>query len=101
MSDSGVEFEDEYDGSEFHIRSRKILGESVTPGMIVFLMDRGLAKNEKQAFTISLVLIGIFLITSIFIIRTTLVNDKPIQIVDKYGRVITYDEYVVQLKKGI
>jgi hypothetical protein len=100
MSDNGIEFEDEYDGSEFHIRSRKILGERVTPGMITFLIDRGVAKNEKQALTISIVLICIFVSISIFIIRSTLVHDTPIQIVDKYGRTITYDEYVVQLKKG-
>lgn len=100
MSDSGIEFEDEYNGSEFHIRSRKILGESVTPGMITFLIDRGLVKNEKQALIVSLVLIMIFISISVFIIRTTLVDNTPIQIVDKYGRTVTYDEYVTQLKKG-
>lgn len=101
MSDNGIEFDDEYDGSEFHIRSRKILGERVTPGMITFLIDRGLVKNEKQALIVSIILICIFLSISIFIIRTTLVDNTPIQIVDKYGRTITYDEYVRQLKKGV
>jgi hypothetical protein len=100
MSDLGIEFEEEYDGSEFHIRSRKLLGEKTTPTMITFLMDRGVAKTEKQALLIAVIMILIFLGVSIMIIRNTFVNDQPLEIVDKYGRSIPFDEYVIQLNAG-
>lgn len=99
MSDLGIEFEEEYDGSNFHIRSRKLLGEKTTPTMITFLIDRGVAKSEKQAFFIAITLIIIFISLSIFIIRGTLVNNEPIRVVDKYGRSIPFDDYVLQLSE--
>lgn len=100
MSDLGIEFEEEYDGSEFHIRSRKLLGGKTTPTMINFLIDRGVAKTEKQALVLSLVVILLFLGISIFIIRNTFVNNEPLEIVDKYGRSIPFNEYVDQLNQG-
>jgi hypothetical protein len=99
MSELGIEFEEEYNGSDFHIRSRKLLGEKTTPSMITFLMDRGVAKSEKQAFIISLVAILIFISLSIFIIRTSFVNNEPIRVVDKYGRSIPFEDYVIQLNE--
>ncbi len=100
MSDLGIEFEEEYDGSEFRIRSRKLLGEKTTPTMINFLIDRGVAKTEKQALVIAVVVIILFLGISITIIRNTFVNDQPLEVVDKYGRTIPFDEYVTQIKAG-
>jgi len=100
MSDLGIEFEEEYDGSEFHIRSRKILGEKTTPTMINFLIDRGVVKTEKQALGLSVLAIVIFLSISVFIIRSSLVNDTPLEVVDKYGRTIPFDEFVTQINEG-
>jgi len=100
MSDLGIEFEEEYDGSEFHIRSRKILGEKTTPTMINFLIDRGVVKTEKQALGLSILTIVIFLSISVFIIRSSLVNDTPLEVVDKYGRTIPFDEFVTQINEG-
>ena len=100
MSELGIEFEEEYDGSEFHIRSRKLLGEKTTPTLITFLMDRGVAKSEKQAFYISITCIVIFLSVSVWIIRSTVVNDTPLQVVDKYGRSIPFDEFIEQVNQG-
>lgn len=100
MSELGIEFEEEYDGSEFHIRSRKLLGEKTTPTMITFLIDRGVAKTEKQAFYISVFCIIIFLSISVWIIRSTFVNDTPLQVVDKYGRSIPFEDYVVQINQN-
>ena len=42
---SQVVFED----NDFHIRSRRIFGEPETPTMVKFLLNHGIAKNEKQA----------------------------------------------------
>ncbi|MEY2641043.1 MAG: hypothetical protein RL150_436 [Candidatus Parcubacteria bacterium] len=99
MSELGIEFEEEYNGSDFHIRSRKLLGEKTTPTMITFLIDRGVAKSEKQAFIISIALIVIFISLSVFIIRVSLVNNEPIKVIDKYGRSIPFDDYVQQLNE--
>lgn len=96
----GVEFEDEYNGSEFHIRSRRVLGEKTTPGMISFLMERGVAKNEKSAVILLGIGIAIFVGLSIMIIRSTLVTDTKLVVFDKYNRPILFEEYIEALERG-
>jgi len=100
MSELGVEFEDEYQGSDFHIRSRRLLGEKTTPSMVSFVMNKGIVKTEKQAVIFLSILIGLFLLLSVFIIRTSLINNEPLRVVDKYGRTIPFEEYVDALAQG-
>ena len=50
---------DFHEENEFHIRSRRLLGEPETPSMIRFLLRTGVVKNEKQAVSI---LIGVILV---------------------------------------
>lgn len=100
MSDLGIEFEDDYSGSEFHIRSRKILGEKTTPGMVSFLMNRGIAKSEKTAVVYLIIGIIVFLTLSVMIIRTTFVKDVELVVYDKYNRPIPFEEYVTGLERG-
>jgi len=49
-----VIFEEEND---FHIRSRKLLGDYDTPGSIKFLLSTGIVKNEKQALYVLVLVI--------------------------------------------
>ncbi|MFA7422013.1 MAG: hypothetical protein WCZ90_20180 [Melioribacteraceae bacterium] len=65
MSENVVFNEDE---QEFHIKSRKILGEPETPTMIRLLLKSGAAKNEKQALIILLVAVLFMVVATILII---------------------------------
>ena len=60
----------QFDESQFKLRSRRILGEPEVPGIIRFLVTKGIVKNENQAVT---VLIGLVLIiggVSVYIIQS-------------------------------
>jgi len=101
MSDNDIQFDEEYGDSGFHIRSRKILGEPTTPAMINFLLNKKIAKNEKQATIILLVVILIFLSLSSFIIYKSLSKQQELVIVNKYGQEIPFDKYVEMLNRGV
>lgn len=47
--------------------SREILGAKIVPGMITFLIKRGLAKDPKQAHTLLIIAISICLLGAICI----------------------------------
>lgn len=99
---SEIQFEEEeYGDSRFHIKSRKILGEPTTPTMINFLLDKKIAKNEKQATAILIIIIVAFLVLSTYIIKSSLTNDEKLVIVNKYGQEIPFDQYVEMLNKGV
>lgn len=101
MSDDDIQFDEEYGNSNFHIRSRKILGEPTTPSMITFLLKKKIAKNEKQATIILLLIIVLFLGLSSFIIYRTIHKSKELVIVNKYGQEIPFDTYVEMLNRGV
>jgi hypothetical protein len=100
MSDNEIQFEDEYGDSNFHIRSRKILGEPTTPTMVSFLLEKGIVKTEKQATIILVISIILFLSISIFIIRSSIVNNEELIVVNKFGQQIPFDSYIESLSKG-
>ena len=60
----------EFDESKFKLKSRRILGEPEVPGMIKFLVVRGIVKSERQAIgalltcVVTLILLSIFIGTS-------------------------------------
>lgn len=94
---SEVEFNE---GEEFHVRSRALLGEPITPTMITFLLKKGWVKNEKQALYVLLVFVGIFFALSGFILMR--VNNSSASFVNlPNGTKVTIDEYVEGLKSGI
>jgi len=59
-----VQFEDNF-------KSRKILGNPVKPGMVGFLVKKGIAKNEKQAGIILITVLITTLLASLFFISNT------------------------------
>lgn len=101
MTDNEIQFEEEYGDSRFHIRSRKLLGEPTTPTMVNFLLDKKIAKNEKQALYILGSIITIFLVVSGIIINKSLINDEPLVIVNKYGQEIPFEVYVDMISRGV
>jgi hypothetical protein len=101
MTDNDIQFDEEYGDSGFHIRSRKLLGDPTTPAMINFLLNKKIAKNEKQATIILLVVIALFLSLSSFIIYKSIHNSKELVIVNKYGQEIPFDTYIEMLNKGV
>lgn len=91
----GVDFAE--DDNEFEIKSRKILGDAVTPSMISFLKRIGIAKNDSQALTIlMLIMLGAFAGTYFLMHK----SESNI-IVTKDGLRIPVEEYVTELKNGI
>jgi len=101
MPDEDIQFDEEYGDSRFHIRSRKLLGDPTTPTMINFLLDKKIAKNEKQAMVILLIVIVAFLGLSTFIINRSLSNSEDLIIVNKYGQEIPFEDYVDMLNRGV
>ena len=91
-------FEEE-PNTEFHIRSRRILGAPETPAMVQFLLKRGWAKNEKQALYILIAAIVIFLGISFYIFHANNTSSDTITIPD--GRQISIPEYVQGVRQGI
>lgn len=95
MSENVVFNEDE---QEFHIKSRKILGEPETPTMIRLLLKSGAAKNEKQALTILLVAVLFMVVATILIIwQPNLKGDK---VTTADGKVYEAKEYFRLVDSG-
>jgi hypothetical protein len=88
--------------NEFHIKSRRLLGEPTTPSMVRFLLRSGVVKNEKQAL---LVLIGVVIavLALTFYLGNILLGspDGPTYIEDRFGNRYTPEEYVGYINKGI
>ena len=98
---NGVEFEtdNEYlDNNSFHIRSRKLLGEPTTPGMVKFLMKTGIAKTEKQATIILVVFILLIVSFSIYLVKA---GPREDIIITTDGRIIPVEIYITSLENGV
>lgn len=100
MNENDIQFENEYENNDFHIRSRKILGEPTTPTMINFLLNKGVVKTEKQATILLGITIVIFITLSTFIIRSSLSNNEELLVVNKFGQQIPFEDYIDMLNKG-
>lgn len=85
--------------NEFHIKSRRLLGEPTTPTMISLLMKTGIAKNEKQALIMLLatVLATLGLTAGIILARTAPTSDI---VVDKDGNTYQFQEYIELVRQG-
>ncbi len=79
--------------NEFHIKSRRLLGEPTTPTMVSLLLRTGLAKNEKQAVLIlAAVILGTLGLTFALIFSRT--SSGSDMIVDAQGNAYTVQEYI-------
>lgn len=92
-----VEFEE--DNSDFHIKSRSLLGEPETPTMIKFLLKTGMAKNEKQALIILIICIVVALSAAFFIFQGRN-GAREAYVVDQYGTRYEMEEYISLVKAG-
>jgi hypothetical protein len=91
---SQVVFED----NDFHIRSRRIFGEPETPTMVKFLLNHGIAKNEKQALYILIGVIIVSLLIPFYILFHNLTTSDVVRL--KNGKIIEIHEFVRKLKTG-
>ena len=64
----------QFDESQFKIRSRRLLGEPEIPGMIRFMVTKGIVKTEKQAVGVMLACVGLLIVASVVIFRTNSVK---------------------------
>lgn len=92
---SRVEFEED----NFHIKSRRLLGEPDTPTMIKFLLKTGLVKTEKSALILLVFVIVVALSATIFIFlgRTA---PREAYVVDEAGTRYEIEEYISLVKTG-
>lgn len=56
-----------FDENKYKIKSRVILGQMETPGMIKFLIQKGIVKNEKTAQGILIAAACAFLLVSVYV----------------------------------
>lgn len=87
--------------NDFHIKSRRLLGNPSIPSLIKFLIKNGIVKTEKQAlFTvIGFILMIIFL--TIWLANILLFNSNtPEFIEDRFGNKYTPEQYIEYLNKG-
>ncbi len=67
-----VQFNDETSQDLYQFRSRTILGEARTPGMVRWLMRHGLVKTEKGAGVILIIIAIIAFAASAYFFSTIL-----------------------------
>lgn len=92
-----IEFEE--DNNEFHIKSRKILGEPETPSMTKALLKTGIVKNEKQALIVLILLAVSMIGAAIFIFRSNNGNYE-VYFTDPNGVRYEPAEYIEMVKNG-
>lgn len=85
--------------NEFHIKSRRLLGEPTTPTMVSLLLKTGIAKNEKQALLILIATILGTLGLTIFLILSRTAPQSNI-VVDSQGNSYTFEEYIDLVRQG-
>ncbi len=85
--------------NEFHIKSRRILGDPTTPTMISILLKSGLAKTEKQALIILLSIVAITLLLTFGLIYSRHTSSSNI-VVDKLGNSYTFEQYIDLVRQG-
>lgn len=87
--------------NEFHIRSRRLLGEPTTPSMVQFLLKSGVAKDEKQALLILIATVSIIILLTIYLANILLFDSNSVNYVeDKFGNRYTAQEYLQLIKSG-
>lgn len=93
MPPGNISFNDE---SNFHIKSRVILGAPETPKMISFLTSKGIVKNEKDGKTLLIVAAGIFFAASIVVLlvfntdlfkKSSLSNDEIKANIERFNQI--------------
>lgn len=86
--------------NEFHIKSRKLFGEPVTPTMVTILLKTGIVKNEKQAlFVLTGIVITTLALTGIlFYFRISPPTNNIV--VDQNGNVYTFEQYIELVRQG-
>jgi hypothetical protein len=94
---SGIDFHEE---NEFHIKSRRLLGEPETPTMVRFLLRSGFAKNEKQALYILIGVVFIALSSVFFIVRGNSDTGRIDYVKTPSGQKIETEEYIKMLGRG-
>ena len=85
--------------NEFHMKSRRLLGKPETPGMVRFLLNTGIVKNEKQALIVLIGVIIVVVVATIWVFRV-MNKDGVGYIIDSQGRKITAEEYIRLIKTG-
>lgn len=86
--------------NEFHIKSRKLFGEPVTPTMVTILLKTGIVKNEKQAlFVLTGVVIATLALTSILLYFRISPPTNNI-VIDQNGNVYTFEQYIELVRQG-
>ncbi len=86
--------------NEFHIKSRKLFGEPVTPTMVTLLLKTGIVKNEKQAlFVLTGVVIVTLALTSVLLYFRISPPTNNI-VIDQNGNVYTFEQYIELVRQG-
>ena len=86
--------------NEFHIKSRKLFGEPVTPTMVTLLLKTGIVKNEKQAlFILTGVVIVTLALTSVLLYFRISPPTNNI-VIDQNGNIYTFEQYIELVRQG-
>ena len=86
--------------NDFHIKSRRLLGEPTTPTMILILIKTGLAKNEKQALTILLLIVTITLSLTGWLMYSRINPPSSNLVIDQQGNSYTFEQYIDLVRQG-
>ena len=66
------------DNNNFKYKSRTVLGTAQVPGMTKFLISKGIVKSEGQATNLIMILIIIFMSTSIYIVYNSFYTEPSL-----------------------
>lgn len=86
--------------NEFHIKSRRILGDLETPTMIRILLKVGIVKTEKQALFVLLGVSALVLFFTIFLINARINPATSNIVVDTQGNTYTFEQYIELVRQG-
>lgn len=86
--------------NEFHIKSRRILGDPTTPTMVNILIKIGFAKDEKQALIILLTVVAIMIFFTSFLIYSRTVTPSSDFVIDQFGNSYTFEQYIDLVRQG-
>ena len=86
--------------NEFHIKSRRILGDLETPTMIRILLKVGIVKTEKQALFVLLAISALILFFTISLINARINPATSNIVVDAQGNTYTFEQYIELVRQG-
>lgn len=92
----GVDFDDS--DNEFELKSRKILGDPVTPSMITTLKKVGFVKKDSQALTF-LILVVLGCCAGVYYFLSP--GENKTGVVTSSGDTVSIEIYTSSLEKGI